>query len=105
MQVLAPSDPFSLWLHGVGHDGQWRCGTAPAFSPRPDRAGAGCGWSSAQTGACAPFAGLAAMTGGDPGHAVMAGAPARHVSVLLREVIANLAPHDGGVYFDGTFGA
>jgi 16S rRNA (cytosine1402-N4)-methyltransferase len=35
----------------------------------------------------------------------MAGAPARHIPVLLREVIANLAPHDGGVYVDGTYGA
>lgn len=28
-----------------------------------------------------------------------------HVSVLLSEVLAALAPHDGGTYVDGTFGA
>ena len=28
-----------------------------------------------------------------------------HISVLLSEVIASLAPRDGGVYVDGTFGA
>jgi 16S rRNA (cytosine1402-N4)-methyltransferase len=45
------------------------------------------------------------MTGDDPGPPAMAGAPARHIPVLLGEVIANLAPHDGDVYIDGTFGA
>jgi 16S rRNA (cytosine1402-N4)-methyltransferase len=28
-----------------------------------------------------------------------------HVPVMLREVLAQLAPHDGGIYVDGTFGA
>lgn len=35
----------------------------------------------------------------------VAGGPARHVPVLLEEVLAALGPRDGGVYLDGTFGA
>jgi 16S rRNA (cytosine1402-N4)-methyltransferase len=31
--------------------------------------------------------------------------PSRHVPVLLRQVIQYLAPHDDGVYVDGTYGA
>jgi 16S rRNA (cytosine1402-N4)-methyltransferase len=45
------------------------------------------------------------MTGGDGGQADVAGGPARHIPVLRGAVIAQLAPHDGGVYVDGTFGA
>jgi 16S rRNA (cytosine1402-N4)-methyltransferase len=45
------------------------------------------------------------MTGGGPGQRVPAGRPPRHIPVLLREVIANLAPHESGTYVDGTYGA
>jgi len=31
--------------------------------------------------------------------------PEEHISVMLDEVIHGLAPFDGGVYVDGTFGA
>ncbi len=31
--------------------------------------------------------------------------PARHIPVLLSEVIASLGPHDGDIYIDATFGA
>ncbi|HLW92869.1 MAG TPA: 16S rRNA (cytosine(1402)-N(4))-methyltransferase RsmH [Roseiarcus sp.] len=34
-----------------------------------------------------------------------AGGPARHLPVLLREAVAALGVHEGGVYGDGTFGA
>jgi 16S rRNA (cytosine1402-N4)-methyltransferase len=33
------------------------------------------------------------------------GATGGHVPVMLAEVMAALAPHDGGIYVDGTFGA
>ena len=31
--------------------------------------------------------------------------PRPHAPVMLREVLDVLAPHDGGIYVDGTFGA
>jgi 16S rRNA (cytosine1402-N4)-methyltransferase len=46
-----------------------------------------------------------AMTGDVPGQATPANARPRHIPVLLQEVVANLAPHDGGLYIDGTYGA
>lgn len=41
----------------------------------------------------------------DPQDRGAAGGPARHVPVLREEVVAALAPADGGLYLDGTFGA
>jgi 16S rRNA (cytosine1402-N4)-methyltransferase len=38
-------------------------------------------------------------------HQPAASGEAAHVPVLLRQVIDHLAPRDGGVYIDGTFGA
>jgi 16S rRNA (cytosine1402-N4)-methyltransferase len=43
------------------------------------------------------------MAGG--GGLAVAGGPARHVPVLVRQAVQQLKLHDGGVYVDGTFGA
>ena len=45
------------------------------------------------------------MTGRGDGNTVAAGGPARHVPVLLEEVLAELGAESGGVFIDGTFGA
>jgi 16S rRNA (cytosine1402-N4)-methyltransferase len=46
------------------------------------------------------------MTSGrDTGQPDVAGGLARHVPVLVREVVAHLNPREGGTYIDGTFGA
>ncbi|MFG1360249.1 16S rRNA (cytosine(1402)-N(4))-methyltransferase RsmH [Xanthobacter pseudotagetidis] len=44
-------------------------------------------------------------TGGGAGTTGAAGGPARHLPVMLDEVLAHLAPKDAGRYVDGTFGA
>jgi 16S rRNA (cytosine1402-N4)-methyltransferase len=41
--------------------------------------------------------------GGEP--LQLAHGPARHIPVLVRRVVEYLAPGDGGIYIDGTFGA
>ncbi len=44
-------------------------------------------------------------TGHGVGPTDAAGGPARHLPVMLREVLTYLAPKDAGLYVDGTFGA
>lgn len=45
------------------------------------------------------------MAGRGIGQPDAAGGPARHLPVMLREVLSQLGPRDGGIYIDGTFGA
>lgn len=45
------------------------------------------------------------IAGRGPGQPEAAGGLARHVPVMLREVLSQLAPKDGALYIDGTFGA
>jgi 16S rRNA (cytosine1402-N4)-methyltransferase len=45
------------------------------------------------------------MGGSDSGTPAVAGGLASHIPVLVHPVIANLAPRDGGIYVDATFGA
>ncbi len=43
--------------------------------------------------------------GGGDDASLAAGGPARHIPVLLEEVLAALSPQPGGLYLDATFGA
>jgi len=45
------------------------------------------------------------IAGRGPGKPEAAGGLARHVPVMLREVLSRLNPKDGALYIDGTFGA
>jgi 16S rRNA (cytosine1402-N4)-methyltransferase len=92
--MLAPADKISLWLHGVGYEVPRRGRAAASPSGRRRQPGSG-GLDSAER----------IMTGVTPGQGAPASGPPRHIPVLLREVIASLAPHDGGTYIDGTYGA
>ena len=45
------------------------------------------------------------MAGSDGGDPAVAGGPAHHIPVLVRPAVELLAPRDGGLYVDATFGA
>src|SRR5580692_1561471 len=103
MQMLAPNDQISIFVHGVGREFGWPGDAAFAPCRQAGRAGACVALPAAWPGR--PVAESEAMTDGEVGQAGAAGGSARHIPVLLGEVIAHLALHDGGVYIDGTFGA
>lgn len=44
------------------------------------------------------------MAGGGPDTRSTAGGPARHIPVLLPQIIEALSPKDGGIFIDATFG-
>src|SRR5262249_22706560 len=77
-------------------------GTLPRASREGHRDGAGVDQAD-RLQACGRSTGM--MTGRGAGQPDVAGGPAHHVPVLVRRVVEHLAPRDGGIFIDGTFGA